>query len=53
MTVSPDRHFYSVKEAAELLGVDFDEHVEFVIGAMTDNAEALGLAGIPVSADAD
>lgn len=22
MTVSPDRHFYSVKEAAELLGVD-------------------------------
>ncbi len=31
---------------AELLGVDFDQHVEFVIRAMTDNAEALGLAGV-------
>ena len=32
---------------AELMGVDFDEHVAFVIQAMTDNAEALGLAGVP------
>lgn len=31
---------------AELLGVDFDQHVEFVIRAMTDNAEALGLVGV-------
>jgi predicted hydrolase (HD superfamily) len=37
---------------AELLDVDFDEHVAFVIQAMTDNAEALGLAGVPVDADA-
>ncbi len=34
-------------EGAELLGVDFDEHVAFVVQAMTDNADALGLAGIP------
>jgi predicted hydrolase (HD superfamily) len=39
-------------EGAELLGIDFDEHVEFVILAMTDNAEALGLAGVPIEADA-
>jgi len=31
---------------AEVLGVDFDQHVEFVIRAMTDNAEALGLVGV-------
>ncbi|HET9660519.1 MAG TPA: HD domain-containing protein [Thermomicrobiales bacterium] len=37
---------------AELLGVDFDEHVAFVVLAMTDNAEILGLAGVPVDADA-
>ncbi len=30
---------------AEELGVDFDEHVAFVIAAMADNASALGLAG--------
>lgn len=36
---------------AELLGVDFDEHVAFVILAMTENAEILGLAGVPVDAD--
>jgi putative nucleotidyltransferase with HDIG domain len=35
---------------AEELGVDFDEHVEFVIAAMTANAEALGLAGEAVDA---
>lgn len=32
-------------EGAEELGVDFDEHVAFVIEAMSSNAEALGLAG--------
>jgi predicted hydrolase (HD superfamily) len=31
---------------AEELGVDFDEHVTFVARAMTENAEALGLAGV-------
>jgi predicted hydrolase (HD superfamily) len=31
---------------AEALGVDFDEHIKFVVEAMTANAEALGLAGI-------
>ena len=30
---------------AEELGVDFDEHVAFVAAAMTEQAEALGLAG--------
>ena len=37
-------------EGAELLGVDFDEHVAFVIEAMAANAEALGLAGVPQGA---
>lgn len=32
-------------ETAEALGVDFDEHIAFVVAAMADNAEALGLAG--------
>jgi len=35
---------------AETLGVDFDEHVAFVIQAMTENADALGLGGIAVDA---
>ena len=30
---------------AEELGVDFDEHVAFVVAAMAGNADALGLAG--------
>lgn len=30
---------------AELIGVEFDEHVAFVIEAMESNAETLGLAG--------
>jgi predicted hydrolase (HD superfamily) len=34
-----------IDSAAEL-GVDFDEHVAFVINAMAENAEALGLAGV-------
>lgn len=33
-------------EAAEELGVPFDEHVTFVIAAMTANAKALGLDGM-------
>ncbi|MHB0949684.1 MAG: HD domain-containing protein [Gemmatimonadaceae bacterium] len=32
--------------AAEL-GVDLDEHIAFVIGAMQRNADQLGLAGVP------
>jgi predicted hydrolase (HD superfamily) len=40
-------------EGAELLGVDFDEHCAFVIEAMTANADALGLAGVQVTADVD
>jgi putative nucleotidyltransferase with HDIG domain len=35
---------------AEELGVDFDEHVQFVIEAMAANAEELGLAGVEVDA---
>jgi predicted hydrolase (HD superfamily) len=34
-----------MRESAEALGVDFDEHIAVVIGALSDNAEALGLAG--------
>jgi putative nucleotidyltransferase with HDIG domain len=33
-----------VRRGAEELGVDFDEHVAFVIGAMEERAEDLGLA---------
>lgn len=33
----------SVRDGAEDLGVDFDEHLTVVIGAMEANAEALGL----------
>jgi len=32
-------------EGAEELGVDFDEHVAFIIAAMAADADALGLAG--------
>ena len=31
------------------LGVDLDEHIAFVIGAMQRSADALGLAGMPVA----
>jgi putative nucleotidyltransferase with HDIG domain len=34
-----------MRESAEALGVDFDEHIALVIEALSDNAEALGLAG--------
>src|SRR5215211_6792229 len=36
-----------VREGAEELGVDFDEHVAFVIAAMEEQAEELGLARVP------
>jgi putative nucleotidyltransferase with HDIG domain len=32
-----------VRQGAEELGVDFDEHVQFVIDAMAEHADALGL----------
>jgi putative nucleotidyltransferase with HDIG domain len=38
-----------VIEGAADLGVDLDEHVTRVIGAMQRSAEALGLAGVPVA----
>jgi putative nucleotidyltransferase with HDIG domain len=41
-----------VQRGAEELGVDFDEHVAFVIGAMTERAGELGLAGSGDSPDA-
>ena len=33
---------------AESLGVEFEDHVAFVIQAMTENAAALGLSGVKV-----
>jgi predicted hydrolase (HD superfamily) len=35
-----------VIQGAELLGVDLDEHIAFVIGAMQGTASALGLEGV-------
>ncbi|MEO5816216.1 MAG: HD domain-containing protein [Gemmatimonadaceae bacterium] len=35
-----------VIQGAEALGVDLDEHIAFVIGAMQRSADALGLVGI-------
>lgn len=32
-------------ESAAVLGVDFDDHIAVVIGALSDSAESLGLAG--------
>jgi putative nucleotidyltransferase with HDIG domain len=34
-----------MREGAEQLGVDFDEHVAFVIAALQPHADALGLSG--------
>lgn len=42
-------HREDLIRGAEELGVDFDEHVEFVVRAMAANAAALGLAGIQTS----
>src|SRR3954466_12686558 len=39
-----------VIQGAEALGVDLDEHIQFVIDAMRGAAESLGLAGQPGSA---
>ena len=36
-----------VTRGAEELGVDLDEHIQFVIDAMRRSAEAIGLAGAP------
>ena len=36
----------AMREGAELLGVDFDEHVTFVVAALEPHAEELGLAGV-------
>jgi putative nucleotidyltransferase with HDIG domain len=41
-----------VQRGADELGVDFDEHVAFVIGAMAERADELGLAGSGDSPDA-
>ena len=38
-----------VIQGAEALGVDLDEHIAFVIGAMQRSADALGLSGIPAA----
>ena len=38
-----------VMRGAEELGVDLDEHIGFVIEAMRREADALGLAGVPVT----
>jgi len=35
-----------VIQGAEAMGVDLDEHITFVIGAMQRSADALGLAGV-------
>lgn len=35
---------------AEEVGIEFDEHVEFVLQAMAANADALGLAGVQAPA---
>jgi predicted hydrolase (HD superfamily) len=37
-----------ITHGAELLGVDLDEHIQFVIESMAANAEQLGLQGVPV-----
>jgi predicted hydrolase (HD superfamily) len=38
-----------VVEGARALGVDLDEHIQFVVGAMQGVAGALGLAGSPTA----
>src|SRR3954447_7246505 len=39
----------AMREGAELLGVDFDEYVNFVVAALEPHAAELGLAGAPAS----
>jgi putative nucleotidyltransferase with HDIG domain len=38
-----------VIQGADALGVDLDEHIAFVIGAMQRSADAIGLAGVPAA----
>ena len=35
----------AMREGADLLGIDFDEHLAFVVAALQPHAEELGLAG--------
>ena len=41
-----------IVQGAEALGVPLDEHIGVVLAAMQANAEALGLAGVPVAPSA-
>ena len=38
-----------MREGAELLGIDLDEHLAFVIAALQPHAEQLGLSGTPTA----
>jgi putative nucleotidyltransferase with HDIG domain len=38
---------------AQELGVDLDQHIQFVIGAMRGAADAIGLVGTPAASDGD
>jgi predicted hydrolase (HD superfamily) len=39
----------AMREGAELLEIDFDEHLTFVIAALQPHAESLGLSGSPAA----
>ncbi|AMW04127.1 HDIG domain-containing metalloprotein [Gemmatimonas phototrophica] len=41
-----------IVQGAEALGVPLDEHIGIVLAAMQENAEALGLGGVPPAASA-
>src|SRR3954471_16019329 len=40
----------AMREGAELLGIDFDEHVTFVVAALQPHADVLGLSGSSAAA---
>jgi len=42
-----------IQQGAELLGVDFDQHVQFVINALKPHAKELGIAGKKVDEGAE
>ena len=46
-------HRDELRQGAEEFGVDFNEHIGFIIEAMSANAEQLGLAGNPVRQESD
>lgn len=46
-------HRDELRQGADEFGVDFSEHIGVIIEAMSANAEELGLAGNPVSQEAD